>query len=61
MRLLGRKKLCFHHAQSIWEKVERSVRILDCDRFAGEEENTSPWTTVLFIATATQQSTSGHG
>jgi hypothetical protein len=27
IRLLGRKKMCFHRAQSIWEKVERAVRI----------------------------------
>jgi hypothetical protein len=25
--LYGRKRLCFHRAQSIWAKVERSVRI----------------------------------
>jgi hypothetical protein len=59
--LHGRKEPLIPRVQPIWRVGEETRRILDCDRFAGKEENTSPWTTVLFIATATQQSTSGHG
>jgi hypothetical protein len=32
LRLLGRKKRCFHRAQSIWEKVEGAVGISSCTR-----------------------------
>jgi hypothetical protein len=61
LRLQGRKKLCFHCAQSIWAKMERAVRIWLRLSFTGGDENTSPWLLAQFIGTAAQQMTPDHG
>jgi hypothetical protein len=61
LRLQGRKKLCFHCAQSIWAKMERAARIWLRLSFTGGDESTSPWLPAQFIGTAAQQMSPGQG
>jgi hypothetical protein len=61
LRLLGRKELCFHRAQSIWEKVEGTVRIWLRSSHCVCDDHTSSWTQWLFIAVAVWRSSRGRG
>ena len=59
--LHGRKGLWFHRALPILGEVERIPRIWASTELTGGDVNTSPWSMVLFIATAVRLTISDHG
>jgi hypothetical protein len=59
--LHGRKGLWFLCAQPILGEVERISRIWAATELIGGDANTSPWSMVLFIATAVQLTISDRG
>jgi hypothetical protein len=59
--LHSRKGLWFHRALPILGEVERIPRIWASTELTGGDVNTSPWSMVLFIATAVRLTISDRG
>jgi hypothetical protein len=59
--LHGRKGLWFHRALPILGEVKRIPRIWASTGLTDEDVNTSPWSMLLFIATAVRLTISDRG